>query len=250
MPTIPTLEDMLKAGVHFGHRTSRWHPKMKPLIFGERGGVHIINVEETQKRLAAALAFIEGLAKEGRVVLFVGTKRQAQDAVRRAADSVEMPYVVSRWLGGTITNFSEIQKLIKHFLDLQVKQEKGELKKYTKKEQIWFGREIEDLEKKVGGIRRLEKVPDALFLADIRADKTAFHEAQKKGVPTIALVDTNVNPDDVDYPIPANDDGVRSIEMMVHAVAEAIKEGRAAKESEAVNAAKEPQKSVDSGQAV
>lgn len=227
MANIPSLEQMLEAGVHFGHRSSRWHPKMQPYIFGVRAGVHITNLEETQTSLATALQYVGQVAAGGGMILFVGTKPQARTIVEKAAVGVGMPYVTNRWLGGTLTNFGEIKRLIKKFLDLKDKSAKGELKKYTKKEQLWFSRDIEDMDRKVGGIQSMLSTPEAMFIVDIKAEKTALAEAKQKGVKVIAMVDTNVNPTDVDFPIPANDDGVKSIQLIINAVVEAINEGKA-----------------------
>lgn len=227
MPNVPQLEEMLQAGVHFGHRSSRWHPKMQPYIFGVRSGVHITNLEETQKSLATALNFAAQVAARGSMILFVGTKPQARGIIKKSAEEVGMPYITNRWLGGTLTNFTEIKRLIKKFLDLKDKEAKGELKKYTKKEQLWFSRDIEDMDRKVGGIQSMLSTPEAVFIVDIKAEKTALDEARQKGIKVIAMVDTNVNPTHVDFPIPANDDGVKSIELITHCMVEAIKEGKA-----------------------
>jgi small subunit ribosomal protein S2 len=227
MSNIPTLEEMLKAGVHFGHRTSRWHPKMKPFIFGVRGGVHIIDVEQTQKMLERALEFVQNTTATGGVVLFIGTKNQLTSTVERYAQEASMPYVNNRWLGGTFTNFSEIQKLIKQFLDLKDKRDKGELKKYTKLEQLQFDRKIEELDEKIGGISSLKKLPDAMFVFDVRHEKTAILEAKKMGIKVVGICDTNVNPKGIDYIIPANDDSVASSQLMAKLIAEAAKYGKA-----------------------
>lgn len=217
---------MLQAGVHFGHQSSRWHPKMESHIFAERGGIHIVNLEDTQKQLASALEYVKGIAARGGVILFLGTKRQAQDIVKKYAVECGMPYVTERWLGGTITNFKQVSLLIKKYKDDLDKQKKGEFRKYTKKEQIWKQREIEELDRKVGGIQTLDRIPDALFIVDIRTEKTALMEAKTKSVKVIAICDTNVNPTLVDRAIPANDDAVKSIEMMTRLIAEAINEGK------------------------
>lgn len=242
MLKLPTLEEMLQAGVHFGHSTSRWHPKMKPFIFGARGGVHITNLEETEKLLPQALDFLTGVAARGGVILFVGTKPQARELIKSAAESCGMPYVHNRWLGGTLTNFGEIKRLIKKFLDLKDKSAKGELKKYSKQEQLWFAQDIEDMDRKVGGIQTMLVAPDAIFIIDIKAEKTALAEAKQKGVPVVALVDTNVNPTDVEYPIPGNDDGVKSIAMITKLVAEAVREGKANAAQIAIEAARVKEK--------
>ncbi len=217
---------MLQAGVHFGHKASKWHPKMKPYIFGERSGIHIINLEETAKKLKEALDFVKKTTAAGGVVLFVGSKDQAAQIVKRHAIDCGMPYVVTRWLGGTFTNFKTIKSVIDRFIDLKTKTVTGALAKYTKKEQLNFQKEIVKLEELVGGIETLKKLPEAIFVIDVKAEKTAVAEARKRKVPVVALCDTNINPDDVDYPIPSNDDAVKAIEMMVGLVAAAVKEGK------------------------
>lgn len=227
MPNIPSLLEMLKAGVHFGHQTSRWHPKMAEYIFGQRGGVHIIDIEQTGKQLEKALNYVEETVARGGVVMFIGTKPQAQTLVERYAKEAGMPYINTRWLGGTFTNFPEIQKLIKSYLDLKDKREKGELKKYTKLEQLQFDRKIEELEEKIGGISDLKKLPEAIFVLDIRHDKTAVAEAAKRGVKIIAICDTNVNPKAINFVIPANDDSIGSLTMITKLMAEAAKIGKA-----------------------
>lgn len=227
MAKMPTLLEMLKAGVHFGHQSSRWHPKMKEYIYGERGGVHIIDVEKTQAKLEEALSFVSETVARGGSIVFVGTKRQAQPIVEACAKEVGMPYINTRWLGGTLTNFAQIQRLIRHYLDLKDKQSKGELKKYTKLEQLQFSREIEELDEKIGGLSTLTKLPDALFILDARHEKTAVREATTMGVTMVALVDSNVNPRGIKYVIPGNDDAVGSIEMVSRLVMEAAKEGKA-----------------------
>lgn len=225
MPKIPTLLDMLKAGVHFGHRTSRWHPKMAPYIFGVRGGVHIIDIEKTQAELEKTLHYVEELTARGGNIIFISTKGQLHNLVEKYAKEAGVPYVNTRWLGGTFTNFAEIEKLIKNYLDLKDKREKGELKKYTKLEQLQFDRKIEELEEKIGGISELKKLPNAVFVLDIRHDKTAVMEALKTGMKIIGVCDTNVNPSRVDYVIPANDDSVQSLTMITRLVAEAARIG-------------------------
>lgn len=226
MQEIPSMLEMLQAGVHFGHKASKWHPKMKPYIFGERSDIHIINLEETAKKLKEALDFIKKTIAAGGVVLFVGSKEQAKEIVKRHATDAGMPYVTTRWLGGTFTNFKTIRSVTDRFIDLKAKQASGALGKYTKKEQLNFQKEIVKLEELVGGIETLRKLPEAVFVVDVRAEKTAVAEARKKKVPVVALCDTNINPDDVDYPIPSNDDAVKAIEMMVGFAAAAVKEGK------------------------
>lgn len=224
-PIIPALIDLLKAGVHFGHKTSRWHPKMAPFIFGERSGVHMINLEKTQEQLLSALQFVRSLGKEGKVLLMVGTKKPAASFIKQYAQEAALPYVEGRWLGGTITNWAEIYKVVKKYLDLKSKQERGELGKYTKKEQLEFSKEIERMRQLVEGISTMTKLPDALFVVDVKHEETAIREANQKKVPILALCDTNVNPDTVQYPIPGNDDALKAIEIIVKLVAQAYKEG-------------------------
>lgn len=234
---IPSSLEMLKAGVHFGHQSSKWHPKMKEYIFGERSGVHIINVEKTAEKLNDALNFVSQTMAKGGSILFVGTKRQAQDIVAKYALDCGMPYVNVRWLGGTLTNFGQLQRLIRHYLDLKDKRAKGELKKYTKLEQLQFDREIEELDEKIGGLSTLTRVPDALFVLDARHEKTAVREARAMKVPMIALVDSNVNPTGIEYVIPGNDDAVNSIDLIAKMISGAVKEGKSKAASEAQAAA-------------
>ncbi len=225
MPEIPDLLTMLKAGVHFGHRVSRRHPKMKPYIFGPKNGFHIINIEETQVKLKEAMDFVRKIVGNGATILFLGTKKQARPIIEKYAKDCGMPYITERWLGGTLTNFSSILKLIEKYKSLTDQKAKGELEKYTKKERLEFDREIERLNKSVGGISIINRVPDALFICDIKKEKTAVREAIIKNVPIVAMCDTNTNPDNIAYPIPANDDATKSIELFVGLIAAAVKEG-------------------------
>lgn len=226
MAKIPSLLEMLKAGVHFGHQASRWHPKMKPYIYGERSGVHILDVEKTQTKLQEALNFVTETVAHGGSIVFVGTKRQAQPIIEACAKEAGMPYINTRWLGGTLTNFAQVQRLIRHYLDLKDKQTKGELRKYTKLEQLQFSREIEELDGKIGGLSTLTKLPDALFILDARHEKTAVREAITMGVTMVALVDSNVNPRGIRYVIPGNDDAVGSLTMVTKLMVDAVKEGK------------------------
>ncbi len=224
---LPELLDMLKAGVHFGHQSSRWHPKMAPYIYGVRGGVHVMDLEKTREQIAKTTSYVEALVARGGSVMFVGTKRQAQDIVAKYALSCGMPYVNTRWLGGTFTNFPQISKLIKTYLELKDKTEKGELKKYTKLEQLQFARQIVELEEKIGGISTMMRLPEVVFMFDARHDKTAVREALAMKVKIIAICDTNVNPVGIDYVIPANDDAVGSLDMIAHCIADAVNAGKA-----------------------
>lgn len=227
MPKTPTLTELLEAGAHFGHQASRWHPKMADFIFGERGGVHVINLEKTQEKLEEALTFLRDVASRGGTVLFIGTKSQAKPYVKAAAEACGMPFVTERWLGGTLTNFKQIRDTVDRYLKLKEQQKKGELEKYTKLERLMISREIDEYDEKVGGISTLTKKPVAVFITDIRFDKTALMEASVCGIPVVGVCDTNVNPSKVDHVIPMNDDAVRAIELVVDVVAEAIKEGKA-----------------------
>lgn len=235
---------MLQAGVHFGHRESRWHPKMKPFIFGSRNGIHIVDLEKTLGKLEEALTYVRDLTARGGVILFLGTKRQARDIVKKYAEECGAPYISGRWLGGTLTNYGEVMNLVRHFNDLKAKQAAGALSKYTKKEQSNFAKEIEDLEDKVGGIKNVVRPPDAVFIIDLMKEKTAVAEAITRKIPIVALTDTNVNPEVVAYPIPSNDDAVKTIELMTKLVAEAVKEGKALREKQALATDKEKLKAV------
>lgn len=226
MPKIPTLIEMLESGVHFGHQTGRWHPKMKPFIFGARGGIHIIDLEKTVEALQKTLDYMKGVVTRGGTVLFVGTKRQARAIVEEAAKDCGMPYVTERWLGGTLTNFVEIKRVLRRLRDLKTQRDTGALKKYTKLEQLMFTREIDELEKKVGGIQNLERRPEIIFVIDTRHEKTAVNEAKVTGTTIAAICDTNVKPNGILYCIPANDDAVKSIALITKLVAEAVKEGK------------------------
>lgn len=223
----PTLVEMLQAGVHFGHQISRWHPKMKPFIFGQRNGVHIVDLRETQKQLQDVLPKIKQMVAEGKVILFVSTKPQARELVKQAAIDCGMPYLVDRWLGGALTNFDEIKKLIRKYVTYKEKQAKGEFEQYTKKEQLEMKRNFEKMGTYLEGLSTLTRMPDAIFLPAVQREKTALTEAMRVGVEVIGICDTNANPNKIDYVIAANDDAVKSISMMVGLVAEAVKEGKA-----------------------
>ncbi len=227
MSKTPTLLEMLKAGVHFGHQESRWHPKMEQYLFGARNGVHVINLEKTLEELERSLAFVRSLTAQGKVILFVGTKKQARDLVRAAAESCGMPYLVERWIGGLLTNFSEVRTRLKKYKTLKDQFASGEIEKYTKLEQVKMKKDLEKMEKYLAGLASLEKVPDALYVADMRTEKTALAETIKMGVKVVGVCDSNVNPEKADYIIPANDDAINSIKMIADLVAEAASEGKA-----------------------
>ncbi len=223
---IPSIEQMLKAGMHFGHRTSRWHPGMEPFIFTSRKGVHIIDLTKSQKKLEEALSYLKKIASENKQILLIGTKVQVKKPLKKIAQEIDMPYVVERWLGGFLTNFDVIRGLIRKYKDLTEKKQAGKLEKYTKKEQLNFDREIVKLETSVGGLKNLTKVPDVIFIWDIKKEKTALTEAKKKNIPVVAVCDTNVNPKNVNYIIPANDDATKTIKLILNLIKEAILEGK------------------------
>ncbi|MFA5030103.1 MAG: 30S ribosomal protein S2 [Patescibacteria group bacterium] len=221
-----SLLDMLKSGVHFGHQTERWHPKMKQYIFGSRSGVHIIDLEKTLAKLAIAQDFVKKLSSEGKTILFIATKRQAKEIVKKHAIDAGMPYLIERWIGGFLTNFGVVSRNMQRLRKLKADFKSGEMAKYKKHEQMEFQEEINRLQFLVGGVEYMEKVPDALFVIDIKKESTAVAEAKKKEIPVIALVDTNTNPQDITYPIPSNDDATKAIEFMCSVIADAIKEGK------------------------
>ncbi len=229
----PTLLEMLQAGLHFGHQSSKWHPKMKQFIFSQRNGVHIIDLEKTSQKLEEALVYAKNVVSNGGVILFVATKKQAVPIIEKYAKDCGMPYITRRWLGGTLTNFAVILKLTKKYKDLKAKLEgpAAGLRGYTKREQLEMKEEVEKLQERVGGIAELRKMPDAIYVVDIKKEKTAVTEANRKKVPLIALCDSNVNPQKISYPIPANDDATKGIELITALLAEAIKEGQAAQKT-------------------
>ena len=216
------VEEMAKAGLHFGHRVSRINPKMKPYIYGTRSTVHIIDLEKTVTKFAEALTVVQKLIQEGKTLLLVGTKIQAKNLVKETAQECGLPYINERWLGGTLTNFETIRKRIAYFQDLEQQKESGEFEKYTKKEQAKKNQELEDLEIKFGGIKTLEKLPDAIFVLDMIKDTLAIKEARMKGVLIIGIADTNADPTLVDYAIPANDDAMSSVRYILEKVKDAI----------------------------
>jgi small subunit ribosomal protein S2 len=227
MIKIPNVEELLQVGMHFGHRTSKWHPKMKPFIFGERKGVHIIDLIKSREQLEKSLGYMSDISARGGKILFVGTKAQVKGLLKKVAKETEMPYVCEHWLGGTMTNFPVIKKNVKKYKDLIEKQGEGKLSKYTKKEQLQFSRQIAKLELSVGGLVDLNAMPDAVFIWDIKNEKTALAEAKKKLIPIIAVCDTNVDPSGIAYVIPANDDASKTIKLVFDLIREAINEGKA-----------------------
>jgi len=215
-------EEMTRVGVQFGHRTSRINPKMNQYLFGVRNTVHIIDVEKTKEKLIEALEFVQKLISEDKILLLVGTKIQVKDLVKSVAEECGLPYVIERWLGGTFTNFSTILKRVNYYKDLEEKKSSGELDKYTKKERAKFDQELKSLEIKFKGLKDLNRLPDAVFVCDMRKDKLAIKEARDKGVKVIAICDTNVDPTLADYPIPASDDATSSVKYILDKIKEAI----------------------------
>ena len=225
------VKDLLEAGVHFGHQTKRWNPKMKPFIFGERNGIYIIDLGKTAKLFREAEQFVSQLAAAGRTVLFVGTKRQAQDAVSEDAQRCGMFYINERWLGGLLTNFTTIQKSLARLRDLEAMVTDGRYDSLSKKEIAKLEKEKKKLQKNLEGIRHMSRLPDALFVVDTRKEKIAVDEARKLKIPVIGVVDTNCDPDEVDYVIPGNDDALRAIRLFASKIADAVSSGRGVRES-------------------
>ena len=224
--SVVSMKQLLEAGVHFGHQTRRWNPKMAEYIFTERNGIYIIDLQKTVKKLEEAYMFIREIAADGGEVLFVGTKKQAQDSVKEEAVRCGMPYVNARWLGGMLTNFQTIQKRIRRLAQLNAMEADGTFDLLPKKEVTKLNLEIEKLEKFMGGITEMKKQPAAMFIVDPRKERIAVLEAKKLGIPIVALVDTNCDPDEVDYVIPGNDDAIRAVKLIAGAMADAVIEGR------------------------
>ena len=223
---VVTMRQLLDAGVHFGHQTRRWNPKMKRFIFGERGGIYILDLNQTLERIETAYGFTRDLVANGGSVLFVGTKKQAQDPIRSYAEKTGMPYINERWLGGMLTNFETISKRVSKMLEYERMRASGEFEAMPKKEALLLTRELEKLQKNLGGMRDMKSLPAAVFVLDTKKEHIGVTEANKLGIPVIAVVDTNVDPDVVTFPIPGNDDAIRSTSLMCHVIAEAILEGR------------------------
>jgi small subunit ribosomal protein S2 len=223
---VVTMKQLLDSGVHFGHQTRRWNPKMKRFIFGERSGIYIIDLNQTLARIDTAYSFMRDLVAEGGSVLFIGTKKQAQDPVQSYAEKCGMPYINERWLGGMLTNFETISKRVGKMTEYERMQASGEFDAMPKKEALLLSRELEKLQRNLGGIRKMAKLPDAVFILDTKKEHIAVTEARKLKIPVIATVDTNCDPDVIDFPIPANDDAIRSGSLMCRIVADAVEEGR------------------------
>lgn len=226
MPDTATIKQLLEAGAHFGHQTGRWHPRMKNYIFTKRNGIHIIDLEKTAVMLDGACAFVRDIVAEGKTVLFVGTKKQAQESVEEEALRCEMYYVNQRWLGGMLTNFSTIQARVDQLVRLEDQQARGEFGRLTKKEVLKLGEKIDKMNRQMGGFKEMTALPGTLFIIDPTKERIALAEARRMGVPVVAIVDTNCNPDDIDYPVPANDDAIRAIKLICTKIADAVIEGR------------------------
>ena len=224
--SVISMKQLLEAGVHFGHQTRRWNPKMAPYIFTERNGIYIIDLQKTVKKVEDAYNFVREIAGEGQTMLFVGTKKQAQEAVKEEAERCDMYFVNERWLGGMLTNFQTIQKRINRLRELEGMEEKGLFDVLPKKEVITLRHEMERLQKFLGGIKNMNKLPGALFVIDPRKERIAIAEARKLGIPIVAIVDTNCDPDEIDYIIPGNDDAIRAVKLLTAKIADAIMEGR------------------------
>jgi len=229
---VISMKQLLEAGVHFGHQTRRWNPKMAKYIFTERNGIYIIDLQKTVRKVEEAYHFVRQLAEQGGTVLFVGTKKQAQDSVREESERCGMFYVNQRWLGGTLTNFATIQKRIERLQQLEKMEEDGTFDVLPKKEVILLRKEKDRLQKFLGGIKGMRKLPDALFVIDPRKERIAVSEARKLGIPIIGIVDTNCDPDEIDYVIPGNDDAIRAVKLLTSKIADAIVEARQGQEDE------------------
>ena len=223
---VVTMKQLLEAGVHFGHQTRRWNPKMSQFIFTERNGIYIIDLQKTVKRLEEAYNFVRNLSAEGETLLFVGTKKQAQESIREEAERVGMFFINARWLGGLLTNFKTMRRRVDRLNQIKKMQEDGTFDMLPKKEVIKLRGEIDKLEKYLGGVKEMRRLPGALFIIDPRKERNAIAEARKLGIPIVAIVDTNCDPDEIDYPIPGNDDAIRAIKLVSQTMANAVAEGR------------------------
>ncbi|OGE19470.1 30S ribosomal protein S2 [Candidatus Daviesbacteria bacterium RIFCSPLOWO2_02_FULL_41_8] len=251
MYKLPTLQELLEAGVHFGHQVRRGHPRMRPYIYGAREGVHVIDLTQSEKYLKEACEFVYELGKSGKVLLLVGTKKQAKPIIEELAKEVEAPYLVARWMGGFLTNFEQMQKNMKILKNYLEEKEKGKLSKYTKKEQLLLERKMLKLQKDFAGVMDFNKVPDAVFVVDAVSDNIAIREANRLNIPVVAIADTNSDPTEISYLIPGNDDAIKSIKVLVGAIASAYGEGKkeagkaAVKEAEKAEKSKEKEKKAE-----
>lgn len=225
MPALVSMKQLLEAGVHFGHQTRRWNPNMRQFIFTERNGIHILDLQQTVQRLSIAYEWVKQLTANGEAILFVGTKKQAQETISVEAARASMPYVNQRWLGGTLTNFVTIQTRIDHLVRLEDAKQRGEFDRMTKREQKKIDDEIERLNRYFGGVKEMTKLPGALFIVDTVKEHIAVSEARRLGIPIVSLVDTNCDPEEIDYPIPSNDDAIRAIKLLTARIADAAEEG-------------------------
>ena len=225
MPETVTVKQLLEAGAHFGHQTSRWHPRMKKYIFTKREGIHIIDLEQTASMLDKACEFVQNVVAEGGRILFVGTKKQAQESIEEAAKRCNMYYVNQRWIGGVLTNFATIQSRIDYLVRLEDQQARGEFSRLPKKEALKLEKEISRLNRQMGGFKEMTILPAALFIVDPPKERIALAEAKRVGIPVVAIADTSCNPDEIDYPIPANDDAIRAIKLICDKIADAVLEG-------------------------
>ena len=239
---VVSMKQLLEAGVHFGHQTRRWNPKMAPYIFTERNGIYIIDLQKTVKKLEDAYMAVRDIAADGKEILFVGTKKQAQDSIREEAERCGMPYVNARWLGGMLTNFKTMRTRIDRLAQLKKMQEDGTFDMLPKKEVMKLLGEMEKLEKYLGGVKEMKKLPGALFVVDPRKEHNAIAEARKLHIPIVAIVDTNCDPDEIDYVIPANDDAIRAIRLIASTMANAVQEGRQGVDAEEAASEEEAQK--------
>ncbi len=242
MAIIP-MKALLESGVHFGHRTNKWDPRMKPYIFTERNGIHIIDLQQTVKLLNQAYTVVRDTVAAGGIVLFVGTKRQAQETIADEATRCGMPYVTERWLGGFLTNWSTISQRVQELERLEKMRDSGEINRLTKKEGLLIEREIVRLERRLAGIRNMKRLPDLLFIVDVCREYAAVHEANLLNIPIVAMVDTNCNPQNIDYVIPSNDDAIRAIKLLVAKIADAVLEGKAMRKEEGEQEAEQMQAS-------
>lgn len=237
--SVVSMKQLLEAGVHFGHQTRRWNPKMARFIFAERNGIYIIDLQKTVQKVEETYEFVREVAAKGEPILFVGTKKQAQNAIREEAERCNMFYVNERWLGGMLTNFRTIQTRIARLKELEKMFEDGTVEQYTKKEAMLMQRELQKLEKNLGGIKDMKKLPGCIFIIDSKKEEIAVKEAHKLNIPVISTVDTNCDPDVVDFPIPANDDAIRAVKLLTGKIADAVLEGRQGQQEEVAEVATE-----------
>ncbi len=239
--SVISMKQLLEAGVHFGHRTRRWHPKMRTFIFTERNGIHIIDLQQTMRQVNNAYGVVRDTVRAGGLVLFVGTKKQAQETIRQEAERCGMPFVMQRWLGGTLTNFRTIRLRVDYMTELEKRETRGELDRLPKKEALLLGKELVRLNGRIGGLRTMSHLPDLVFIVDVMRESLAVTEANKLHIPIVAMVDTNCDPDPIDHPIPSNDDAIRAIKLMAGKMADAVIEGlelRTVDEADRVNASR------------